>query len=168
MENVACQRKARELGRFDSPYRAVARIFIRGGIQLGVQACNGMPAQTLWNARECDHDMGKHVSSRYERLSAAPTGSAQIATGNADLSQRTEEQASALQQTAATMDELGTTVHHNADNAKQASRLAAGASQVATKGGEVVSRVVDTMKGINDSSKQIAVSEWPWHLEPVA
>jgi len=54
------------------------------------------------------------------------------------------------------MDELGTTVRHNADNAKQANQLAAGASQVATKGGEVVSRVVDTMKGINESSKRIA------------
>jgi len=84
------------------------------------------------------------------------TGSAQIATGNADLSQRTEEQASALQQTAGTMAELGTTVRHNADNANQANQLAAGASQVATKGGEVVSRVVDTMKGINESSRRIA------------
>jgi methyl-accepting chemotaxis protein len=84
------------------------------------------------------------------------TGSTQIATGNTDLSQRTEEQASALQQTSATMDELGTTVRHNADNALQASHLASGASRVATKGGEVVSRVVDTMRGIDDSSKRIA------------
>jgi methyl-accepting chemotaxis protein-1 (serine sensor receptor) len=84
------------------------------------------------------------------------TGSSQIATGNADLSQRTEEQASALQQTAGTMAELGTTVRHNAENANQANQLAAGASQVATKGGQVVARVVDTMKGINDSSRRIA------------
>ena len=84
------------------------------------------------------------------------TASAQIAQGNADLSQRTEEQASALQQTAATMDQLGTTVRNTADNAKQANQLAQGASGVAAQGGEVVSRVVDTMKGINHSSKKIA------------
>ncbi|MBI5270523.1 MAG: MCP four helix bundle domain-containing protein [Burkholderiales bacterium] len=84
------------------------------------------------------------------------TGSAQIATGNADLSQRTEEQASALQQTAATMDQLGTTVRHNADNAVQANQLAAGASAVASQGGEVVAQVVDTMKGINESSRRIS------------
>lgn len=84
------------------------------------------------------------------------TGSAEIATGNADLSQRTEEQASALQQTAATMDQLGTTVRNNADNAQQANQLALGASSVAIKGGEVVNEVVNTMKGINESSKRIS------------
>jgi methyl-accepting chemotaxis protein-1 (serine sensor receptor) len=84
------------------------------------------------------------------------TGTAQIATGNADLSQRTEEQASALQQTAATMEELGTTVRHNADNARQANEMAAGASEFAAKGGSVVARVVETMRGIDDSSKRIA------------
>jgi len=84
------------------------------------------------------------------------TASAQIAQGNNDLSTRTEQQASALQETAATMDELGATVRNNADNAKQANQLAQGASVVAMKGGEVVGQVVETMKGINDSSKQIA------------
>ena len=83
------------------------------------------------------------------------TGSAQIATGNTDLSQRTEEQASALQQTAATMDELGSTVRNNADNARQANQLALGASTVAGQGGQVVGEVVETMRGINESSKQI-------------
>lgn len=83
------------------------------------------------------------------------TGSAQISIGNTDLSQRTEEQASALQQTAATMDEFGITVRHNADNAKMANQLAHNASDIAGKGGAVVAQVVETMKGINDSSKKI-------------
>jgi methyl-accepting chemotaxis protein-1 (serine sensor receptor) len=84
------------------------------------------------------------------------TSSTQIAQGNNDLSQRTEEQVNALQQTAATMDVLGSMVSSNADSARQASELAAGASAVAGKGGEVVSQVVDTMRGINDSSKKIS------------
>ncbi len=84
------------------------------------------------------------------------TGSAQIATGNSDLSQRTEEQASALEQTAATMDQLGSTVRNNADNAQQANQLALSASEVAQRGGGVVAEVVETMKGINDSSRRIA------------
>jgi methyl-accepting chemotaxis protein len=83
------------------------------------------------------------------------TASAQIAQGNADLSSRTEQQASALQQTAASMEQLGATVRQNADNAQQANQLALGASNVAVQGGEVVGQVVDTMKGINDSSKKI-------------
>ncbi len=84
------------------------------------------------------------------------TGSTQIAHGNHDLSQRTEQQASALQQAAASMELLGVTVKQNSDNAKQANQLALSASSVALKGGAVVSQVVDTMRGINDSSKNIA------------
>jgi methyl-accepting chemotaxis protein len=84
------------------------------------------------------------------------TASAQIAQGNQDLSQRTEQQASSLQETAATMEELGTTVRQNADNAQQANQLAQAASGVAIKGGEVVGQVVETMKGISDSSRRIA------------
>jgi methyl-accepting chemotaxis protein len=96
------------------------------------------------------------VSTVRNSSDSIATGSAQIAGGNADLSQRTEEQASALQQTAASMEELGTTVRQNADNARQANQLALNASGVAVRGGEVVGRVVETMKGINESSRQIA------------
>jgi methyl-accepting chemotaxis protein len=84
------------------------------------------------------------------------TASAQIAQGNQDLSQRTEEQASALEQTAASMEQLGSTVRQNSDNARQANQLAQSASSVAVQGGEVVGEVVQTMKGINDSSRRIA------------
>ena len=80
----------------------------------------------------------------------------QIAAGNADLSQRTEQQASALEETASSMEELTSIVRQNADNARQASTLAGNASDIAVKGGEVVGRVVDTMAGINASSKKIA------------
>ena len=84
------------------------------------------------------------------------TASTQIAQGNQDLSQRTEEQASALEETAASMEELGSTVRQNADNARQANQLAASASEVAVRGGGVVGQVVETMKGINESSRKIA------------
>ena len=84
------------------------------------------------------------------------TASAEIAQGNHDLSARTESQASALEETAASMEELSSTVKQNADNAKQANALAMSASTVAVKGGEVVGRVVETMKGINESSRKIS------------
>jgi methyl-accepting chemotaxis protein len=84
------------------------------------------------------------------------TASAQISQGNNDLSSRTEQQASALEETAASMEQLSATVKQNADNARQADQLARGASVVAIKGGDVVAQVVETMKGINDSSKKIS------------
>ena len=84
------------------------------------------------------------------------TASAEIAQGNHDLSARTEQQASALEQASSSMQELGNTVKQNADSAGQANQLALNASKVAVQGGEVVSLVVETMKGINESSRKIS------------
>jgi methyl-accepting chemotaxis protein-1 (serine sensor receptor) len=95
------------------------------------------------------------VSNVRQGSESVATASSEIAQGNHDLSARTESQASALEQTAASMEELGSTVSHNADSARQANQLAQNASSVAIKGGEVVSQVVETMKGINDSSRKI-------------
>jgi methyl-accepting chemotaxis protein len=98
-----------------------------------------------------------HVVSRVrEGSESVATASAEIAQGNNDLSARTEQQASALEETAASMEELGSTVKQNADSARQANQLAMNASTVAIQGGEVVGQVVETMKGINESSRKIA------------
>lgn len=83
------------------------------------------------------------------------TAAGEIATGNLDLSARTEAQASALEQTAASMEELTGTVKQNAEHAREADVLARSASLVAGDGGAVVAQVVQTMGGINDSSKKI-------------
>ncbi|APW37570.1 methyl-accepting chemotaxis protein [Rhodoferax koreense] len=96
------------------------------------------------------------VSAVRGNADSVSVASSEIAQGNSDLSMRTEQQAAALQQTAASMAQLGGTVANNADSARQAGELAAAASTVATKGGDVVGQVVETMKGINDSSRQIA------------
>jgi methyl-accepting chemotaxis protein len=106
--------------------------------------------------KEMNQNLARIVGTVRSSSDSIATGSAQIASGNADLSQRTEEQASALEETAASMEQLGSTVKQNADNAQQANQLAMGASAVAQRGGEMVGQVVETMKGINDSSKKIA------------
>ncbi len=95
------------------------------------------------------------VSNVRSNSESVATASSQISQGANDLSARTEEQASALQQAAASMEQLSSTVRQNADNAQSANQLALGASAVARKGGDVVGEVVETMKGIDDSSKRI-------------
>ncbi|MBB5943655.1 methyl-accepting chemotaxis protein [Xanthomonas sp. 3307] len=86
-------------------------------------------------------------------INAAAT---EIAAGNDDLSRRTEQQAASLEETAASMEELTSTVKQNAEHARQANQLAAGAASVASQGGDVVGQVVETMNGIEASSKKIA------------
>ena len=111
----------------------------------------------LLNALErMQHSLVQTVRSVRQNAEGVASASAQIASGNADLSSRTEEQASALEETAASMEQLGSTVRQNADNARAANQMAVNASQVAAQGGAVVAEVVETMKGINNSSHQIA------------
>jgi methyl-accepting chemotaxis protein len=94
------------------------------------------------------------------RISSSATlvasGAEEISQGNADLSQRTEEQASSLEETASSMEQMTSTVRQNADNAKIANELAEETSSKAMQGGEVVNRAVQSMSGINESSKKIA------------
>jgi methyl-accepting chemotaxis protein-1 (serine sensor receptor) len=96
------------------------------------------------------------VSSVRQGSEGVATASAEIAQGNNDLSARTEQQASALEETAASMEQLGSTVRQNADSARTANQLAMSASTIAIEGGNVVGQVVETMKGINESSRKIS------------
>jgi methyl-accepting chemotaxis protein len=98
-------------------------------------------------------DMVHQVRSGAESVS---TAASQIAQGNGDLSGRTESQASSLQETAASVEQMAGTVRTNADNAHQANQLASAASDVASRGGAVVEQVVNTMNGIQSSSKKIS------------
>jgi methyl-accepting chemotaxis protein len=98
----------------------------------------------------------KVVSNVRSGSESVATASAEIAQGNNDLSARTEQQASALEETAASMEELSATVKQNADSARTANQLANSASTVAVQGGNVVGQVVETMKGINESSRKIS------------
>ncbi len=123
--------------------------------QVDVQGTNEIARfmQTLMKMQE-------HLSGVVGQVRAGAhgvaTASTQIAQGNHDLAARTESQASALEETAAAMEQLNSTVRQNADNAAQANQLAQSASTVAERGGDVVGQVVETMRGINDSSRKIA------------
>lgn len=105
-------------------------------------------------------DMGMSLNSVVSQVRTGThsiaIASAEIAQGNQNLSERTENQASALQHATASMGRLGTTVRQNAEDAHIANRVALEASQVAARGGEVVSQVVETMKGIDASSRRIS------------
>ncbi len=79
----------------------------------------------------------------------------EISAGNQDLSRRTEKQAASLEESAASLQQLTSTVRQNADNARSANRLATDAAQDARAGGALVSQVVETMNGIEQSSRRV-------------
>ena len=136
---------------------AIARAVSAGNLALEFKADGQTETGLLLGAlHEMKTRLSRIVGDVRSNAEGVASASAQIAHGNSDLSSRTEQQAAALQETAASMEQLGATVRQNADNAKQADQLARGASTVAIQGGEVVGQVVETMKGINDSSKKVA------------
>ncbi len=134
----------------------VAQAVAAGDLSTPIRLKAGDSQSLMASLQAMQSGLADTVRQVREGSESVATASSQIADGNQDLSGRTEQQAAALQQTAATMDELGTTVRHNADNARQANTLAQGAAEVAAKGGDMVGQVVQTMKGINDSSRKIA------------
>ena len=113
-------------------------------------------AAVLSSLKDMQANLIKLVTTVRQGSESVANASSEIAQGNNDLSIRTEQQASALEKTSSNMAELGSTVSHSADNARQASQLAMNASAVAVRGGEVVSQVVQTMSGINESSRKIS------------
>ncbi len=145
-----------QLGSEPAEAAALAQRVAAGDLSVAVQLRAGDHDSLMAQLGRMQDSLVKVVGAVRINADSVATASAQIAQGNQDLSQRTEEQASALQQTAASMEQLGATVRHNADNARQANALALSASSIAVKGGAVVGQVVDTMKGINDSSRKIA------------
>ncbi|MGQ2922457.1 MAG: methyl-accepting chemotaxis protein [Hydrogenophaga sp.] len=112
--------------------------------------------QLLGAMRTMQQRMSETVSHVQDNAALVSDASVQIAQGNNDLSTRTEQQAAALEETAASMEELGSTVRQTADHAGKANELARSASKIAAEGGDVVGKVVQTMRGINDSSRRIA------------
>ena len=135
----------------------VSRAVAAGNLSVQFEASGrSETAQLLIALKQMVGSLSQVVTNVRSGSEGVATASAQIAQGNNDLSARTEQQASALEQTAASMEELSSTVKQNADSARAANQLAMNASTVAIKGGAVVAQVVDTMKGINDSSRKIS------------
>jgi methyl-accepting chemotaxis protein len=128
-----------------------------GDLSVAIHARNKDETGQLLSALNgMQHSLIEVVSRVRHGSESVSSASEEIASGNQDLSNRTEHQASALEQTNAHMGKLSSAVAGNAENALQANQLAQGASTLAVRGGQVVGQVVETMKGINESSRRIS------------
>jgi methyl-accepting chemotaxis protein len=146
----------RQLGGEPGSAADLARRVAAGDLSAAIALRSGDDRSMMVQLKRMQDSLSRVVATVRGNAESVAAASAQISQGNADLSQRTEEQASALEETAASMEQLNSTVRQNADNARQANQLAIGASTVAERGGAAVDRVVDTMRGINDSSRRIS------------
>ena len=146
----------RELGGEPRTAADVARAVAGGDFTQPIAVKDGDTTSLMAQLAAMKNGLARVVSQVRRSSESVAMASSEIAQGNQDLSARTESQASALEETAASMEQLGATVRQNAESASQANALARSASDVAVRGGEVVGQVVETMKGINESSQRIA------------
>ncbi|WP_280192285.1 methyl-accepting chemotaxis protein [Delftia sp. PS-11] len=137
--------------------RRMAHAIAQGDLTVRIQSDREDEIGHLLQAMNSTSDgLTRVVSTVNEQAQSVALASAEIAQGNFDLASRTESEASALEQTAAAMEQLGSTVGHNAEHAQSADQLTREAQRVVTEGGDAVRKVVQTMQGIDASSKKIA------------
>ena len=146
----------RELGGEPAEAAQMAQALAAGDFTRSIQVKSGDGKSLMAQLSSMKSSLGEVVTRVRRSSDSVAVASAQIAQGNQDLSARTESQASALEETAASMEQLGATVRQNADSANQANQLALSASEVAARGGNAVNQVVQTMRGIHESSTRIA------------
>jgi methyl-accepting chemotaxis protein len=97
------------------------------------------------------------LTRELHRLSTrVATASDEMARGSESLSRRNQTQAASLNDSTTALERLGAELQNNLAQTREANALAASASSVAERGGSVVAQVVDTMRGINESSSRIA------------
>ena len=146
----------RDLGADPPDLKRVALAVANGDLGVEVLTRAGDKASIMAGLRNMRERLAEVVGTVRQSAESVSAASREISAGNHDLSARTEQQAAALQQTAASMDEMGAAVRQNAESARRADQLAKEAARVAEQGGTVVSNVVNTMKGIHDSSNRIS------------
>jgi methyl-accepting chemotaxis protein len=144
------------LGGEPSDVQDAAEAVRQGDLTTDLQVTHGDTSSVMSSMKTMRDQLALIVSNVRQSAERVATASTEIAQGNNDLSTRTEQQAGALETTTQSMYGMGATVKQNADSANQANQLSMSASTVAVKGGEVVGQVVETMKGINESSRKIA------------
>jgi methyl-accepting chemotaxis protein len=83
-------------------------------------------------------------------------GASQVSDGNQMISQGAAEQASAIEELSAAMSQLAEKTGLNAENSKQSNAMAMEAKNAAQLGNERMRDMMESMKGINQSSENIS------------
>jgi methyl-accepting chemotaxis protein len=150
------RRALKQLGAEPSEVTSLAQGVAQGDLSQAINLKPGDHDSMMAQLKLMQQGLADVVGTVRHSAESVANASSEIAQGNGDLSARTERQASTLEQTTASMEELNGTVQQNAERARQANQLAKNASGVASQAGAAVARVVDTMKGINESSHRIS------------
>lgn len=96
------------------------------------------------------------LNSINEAASQVASGSKEIASGSQNLSRGTTEQASSIEELTAAISEIAEQTKNNAKNAENAKSLSLEVQKEAIEGNEKMKSMQEAMRGISDSSANIA------------
>ncbi len=125
-----------------------------GSVNLHVTCADQSDPATKALCEALEH-MARSMTLVRQSAQTIRAASDEISHGNLALSGRNEHASASLQETAAAVEQIAGTIRSSNDNARQANDLAMSASKVAAEGGSSVGRVVETMSGIQSSSRKI-------------
>jgi methyl-accepting chemotaxis protein len=112
-------------------------------------------AQLMTTMGEMQTSLRRIVRIVLDGSASVQTASEEIASASRDLSARTEQTAANLEETSSTMEEISSTVRQTADTVANTKAAVDRNAAAATHGGEVIRQVVNTMEGIQSSSRRI-------------
>jgi methyl-accepting chemotaxis protein len=144
-----------ELGAEPAELRELVGEVAKGNLATVTTLRSGDSGSVLAMVQRMQASLSEIVAFVRQNADSVSSASEQISASNLELSSRTVHQATSLEQTASSMEQFSSTVQQNAESARKANQLARNASTVAEHGGQVVGDVVQTMHGINDSSRRI-------------
>ncbi len=134
---------------------AVSRI-AEGDLSQPVPVAPGNPASVMAHLSMMQESLARLVGSVRQGAQGVAEASSGISRGNQDLSSHTDQQSGAIKQTSQAMAHMLELVKHNAESADEANVAVMKAADIAVHGGGAMNLVVETMKGIDGSSHQIA------------
>jgi methyl-accepting chemotaxis protein len=121
-------------------------IYVRKGDEFGSLF------ESIVHMQERLNHVVKHVRDVAAEIAEAAR---EIDAANGELAEVTDHHENAVQGTLGVTQAMNASVTGSAESARRANELATHASKVAAEGGEMISKVVQTMNGIDESSRRI-------------
>jgi methyl-accepting chemotaxis protein len=122
-------------------------------IEVPIRSENALLGKKLYELVEKNNEVLSNIGNASEQVA---TGARQISDSSIALSQGAAEQASSIEELTASIEEIASQTKQNADNANQANGIADVAKGSAALGDERMKEMLKVMKGINESSNNIA------------
>ena len=145
---------ANQLGGEPSTATLIARRIASGDRSEAIEVESIRPGSSIAEISMMQARLREIVGDIRQSSQNIAVAAAEISNYDMSLNVRTEMQTASLQQTASSMEQITPKVGQNTENAVQANNMVSSASEAAHLGGRCVAKVIETIRGINVSTRK--------------